>query len=150
MVRINRRSLRESASREPAHGSSEVTTGSRLSPPLAAAAVALLLTSVTATGRETKLGSIGFELPKDWKVQMDGTERLTASPSGATDALPLVMAEFCVVASDRPCPAAEAPNAAKTGCVEPRSISKQWPHGVVEKRWICPRVASAAGVYNLA
>jgi len=150
MVRINRRSLRESASREPAHGSSEVTTGSRLSPPLAAAALALLLTSVTASTRETKLGSIGFELPKDWKVQMDGTERLTASPLGAPDTPPLVMAEFCVPNSNPPCPPVEAPNAEKTGCVNPQLSTKQWSHGVAEKRWICPRVASAAGVFNLA
>ena len=117
---------------------------------LAAAALAVLLTSVTAPARETKLGSIGFELPKDWKVQMDGTKRLTASPSGTPDAPPLVMAEFCIVNSDRSCPAAEAPNAEKTGCIEPQLSTKQWPHGVAEKRWICPRVASVAGVFNLA
>ena len=52
----------------------------------------VLLTAATAYARETKLGSIGFELPKDWKVQMDGTERLTASPTGTPDAPPLVMA----------------------------------------------------------
>jgi hypothetical protein len=136
MIRINRWPLRESASRSP--------------PLLAAAALALLLTSVTAATRETKLGSIGFELPKDWKVQMDGAERLTASPSGTPDAPPLVMAEFCVANSDRPCPPVEAPNAEKTGCVDPRLNTKQWPHGVTEKRWVCPRVASAAGVFKLA
>jgi hypothetical protein len=136
MITINRRPLREPASRSP--------------PLLAAAALALLLTSVTAATRETKLGSIGFELPKDWKVQMDGAERLTASPSGTPDTPPLVMAEFCVANSDRPCPPVEAPNAEKTGCVDPRLNTKQWPHGVTEKRWVCPRVASAAGVFNLA
>jgi hypothetical protein len=136
MIRINRRPPRESASRSPAL--------------LAAAALALLLTSVTAATRETKLGSIGFQLPKDWKVQMDGAERLTASPSGTPDTPPLVMAEFCVANPDRPCPPVEAPNAEKTGCVVPQLNTKQWPHGVAEKRWICPRVASAAGVFNLA
>jgi hypothetical protein len=148
MIRLIRLSLRKPAARgfcsttEPAAEPSSFL--------LLAAAVALLVTSVSASTRETKLGSIGFELPKDWKVQMDGTERLTASPTGTPDAPPLVMAEFCVTNSDRPCPPAEAPNAAKTGCVEPQLNTKQWPHGVVEKRWICPRVASAAGVYNLA
>jgi hypothetical protein len=143
--------LRKPASRELfVCGSTAVATASRSFPLLAAAAVVLLLMSVSSPGRETKLGSIGFELPKNWKVQMDGTERLTASPSGAPDAPPLVMAEFCLVVPNRPCPAAEAPNAARTGCVEPQLNTKQWPHGVVEKRWICPRVASAAGVYNLA
>ena len=136
MIRINRWPLRASASRSP--------------PLLAAAALALLLTSVTAATRETKLGSIGFELPKDWKVQMDGAERLTASPSGTPDTPPLVMAEFCVANSDRPCPPVEAPNAEKTGCVNPRLNTKQWPHGVTEKRWVCPRIASAAGVFHLA
>jgi hypothetical protein len=127
-----------------------VATASRSFRKLAAAALAVLLMSVTAPARETKLGSIGFELPKDWKVQMDGTERLTASPSGATDTPPLVMAEFCILNSDRTCPAAEAPNAEKTGCIEPQLSTKQWPHGVAEKRWICPRVTSVAGVFNLA
>jgi hypothetical protein len=136
MVRIDRRSRRESAWRP--------------FPLFAVAALALLLASVTASTRETKLGSIGFELPKDWKVQMDGTERLTASPSSAPDMPPLVMAEFCVPNSERPCPPAEAPNAEKTGCIDPQSNSKQWSHGVAEKRWICPRVASAAGVFYLA
>jgi hypothetical protein len=151
MIWLNRLLLRKSASRESfVCGSAEVATASRSFPLLAAAAVALLVASVTAPGRETKLGAIGFELPKDWKVQMDGTERLTASPSGTPDAPPLVMAEFCLATADRPCPAAEAPNPARTGCVEPQLNTKQWPHGVVEKRWICPRVASAAGVYNLA
>lgn len=125
-------------------------SGSRSFALLAAAGLALLLTAVTASTRETKLGSIGFELPKDWKVQMDGTDRLTASPTGTPDTPPLVMAEFCVPSTDRPCPPAEAPNAEKTGCVDPQSNTKQWPHGVAEKRWICPRVASAAGVFNLA
>jgi hypothetical protein len=133
---INRWRLRKSASRS--------------SPLVAAAALTVLLTSATASARETKLGSIGFELPKEWKVQLDGTERLTASPSGTPNSPPLVMAEFCVPNSARPCPAAEAPNAEKTGCVEPQLNTKQWPHGVNEKRWICPRVASAAGVFNLA
>ena len=148
MIRLIRLSLRKPAARgfcsttEPAAEPSSLL--------LLAAAVALLVTSVSASTRETKLGSIGFELPKDWKVQMDGTERLTASPTGTPDAPPLVMAEFCVTNSDRPCPPAEAPNAAKTGCVEPQLNTKKWPHGVIEKRWICPRVASAAGVYNLA
>lgn len=142
MIWTNRSLLRKCASASRA--------SARSLPLSAAAAVALLLTSVTAPGRETKLGAIGFELPKDWKIQMDGADRLTASPSGAPNAPPLVMAEFCVVTSDRPCPAAEAPNAAKTGCVEPQLSTKQWPRGVVEKRWVCPRVASAAGVYSLA
>jgi hypothetical protein len=131
-------------------GSTEGTPASGLSPLSAAAALALVLASVTASTRETKLGSIGFELPKDWKLQMDGTDRLTASPTGTPDTPPLVMAEFCVANSARPCPPAEAPNAEKTGCVAPQSSTKQWPHGVAEKRWICPRVASAAGVFNLA
>jgi hypothetical protein len=144
-------SPRESALQESFLGaSSEVATASRSFALLAAAGVALLLTAVTASTRETKLGSIGFELPKDWKIQMDGTDRLTASPSGTPDTTPLVMAEFCVPNSDRPCPPAEAPNAEKTGCVDPQLNNKQWPHGVAEKRWICPRVASAAGVFNLA
>jgi hypothetical protein len=151
MVRINRRSLRGSASRQlSCDGSAEVATASRSFPLLAAVALALFLTSVTASTRETKLGSIGLELPKDWKVQMDGTERLTASPSGAPDTPPLVMAEFCVPSSERPCPPAEAPNAEKTGCTAPQLNTKSWPHGVTEKRWICPRVASAAGVFSLA
>jgi hypothetical protein len=151
MVRINRWSLRESASRQlSVTGSTEVSTASRSYPLLAAAALALLLTSLTASTRETKLGSIGFELPKNWKVELDGTDRLTASPSGTPNTPPLVMAEFCVPSSDRPCPPAEAPNAEKTGCTEPQLNTKQWPHGVAEKRWICPRVASAAGVFNLA
>ena len=151
MIWIYRLPLRRSASRRlSVRGSTEMATASRSFSPVAAAVVALLLTSVTAAGRETKLGSIGFELPKDWKVQMDGTERLTASPSGSPEAPPLVMAEVCVVSPDRPCPAAEAPNAAKTGCVEPQLSTKQWPHGVAEKRWICPRVASSAGVFSLA
>lgn len=144
MIRMNSLSLRKSASGR------FLSSTSRSFPAWMAATAALLLASGTAPGRETKLGSIGFELPKDWKVQMDGTERLTASPSGTPDAPPLVMAESCVVASGRPCPAAEAPNAAKTGCIDPQVNTKKWPHGVVEKRWICPRVASAAGVYNLA
>jgi len=144
MLWINRLSVRKCASRKVSRARS------RSFPLQAAGAVTLLITSGAVTGGETKLGSIGFDLPKGWKVQMDGTERLTASPSGTPDAPPLVMAESCVVASDRPCPAAEAPNAAKTGCVEPQLNTKQWPRGVVEKRWICPRVASAAGVYNLA
>ena len=117
---------------------------------LSVAATALLLVSVTASARETKLGSIGFELPKDWKIQMDGADRLTASPTSAGDTPPLVMAEFCVANSNRPCPPAEAPNAEKTGCIDPQVNTKQWSHGVAEKRWICPRVASAAGVFNLA
>lgn len=151
MVKINHRSLRESASRESfAYGSANVASASRLSPSLAAAALALLLTSMTASTRETKLGSIGFELPKDWKVQMDGAERLTASPSGTPNAPPLVMAEFCALNSDQACPPVEAPNAEKTGCVDPQLNTKQWSHGVAEKRWICPRVASSAGVFNLA
>ena len=151
MIRMNRRSLREATSRELSVSSSiDVASASRSFPLLAAAAMTVLLTSATASARETKLGSIGFELPKDWKIQMDGTERLTASPSGAPDTPPLVMAEFCVANSARPCPPAEAPNAEKTGCVAPQSSTKQWPHGVAEKRWICPRVASAAGVFNLA
>ncbi len=149
MIRMNRRPLRMPDSREQS-GSCEATMASRRLPPWVAAALALLLTSVTASARETKLGSIGFELPKDWKIQMDGTDRLTASPSDTPAAPPLVMAEFCVTNSERPCPAAEAPDAAKTGCVGPQFNTKQWPHGVAEKRWICPRVASAAGVYNLA
>jgi hypothetical protein len=128
MIRLNRRPLRKAAS----------------------AVLALLLISGMAFTRETKLGSIGFELPKDWKVQMDGADRLTASPTGAPDTPPLVMAEFCVANSDRPCPPAEAPNAEKTGCIDPQLSTKQWSHGVAEKRWICPRVASAAGVFNLA
>jgi hypothetical protein len=132
------------------NASSEVATAPRPLALLAAAGLALLLTPVTASTRETKLGSIGFELPKDWKVQMDGTDRLTASPSGASETPPLVMAEFCAPNSDRPCPPAEAPNAEKTGCVDPQLNTKQWSHGVAEKRWICPRVASAAGVFNLA
>ena len=147
MAKINRASLRGSASRK--FDGSRAATASRSSP-LLAMALALLLASVTASTRETKLGSIGFELPKDWKVQMDGTDRLTASPSGAPDAPPLVMAEFCVPNSGQPCPPAEAPNAEKTGCIDPQLNSKQWPRGVAEKRWICPRVASAAGVFNLA
>jgi len=151
MIGINRLSFRKSASRElSVCATTRVATASRSFPLWAAAAVVLLLPSITAPARETKLGSIGFELPKDWKVQMDGTDRLTASPTGTPDAPPLVMAEFCVASSDRSCPPAEAPNAAKTGCVEPQLSTKQWPHGVTEKRWICPRVASAAGVYNLA
>jgi hypothetical protein len=151
MTRIDRWPHRESASRElSVSGSTKLATASRWPPLLAAAALALLLTSVAAATRETRLGSIGFELPKDWKVQMDGAERLTASPSGAADRPPLVMAEFCVAHSDQPCPPVEAPNAEKTGCVDPQLNTKQWPHGVAEKRWICPRVASAAGVFNLA
>jgi hypothetical protein len=152
MIWINRSSHRKSASRElSACGSTEAATASRSLPVLVPAAVAaLLLMSLSAPARETKLGSIGFELPKNWKVQMDGTERLTASPLDSPDKPPLVMAEFCVANSDRSCPAAEPPNAARTGCVEPQLNTKQWPHGVVEKRWICPRVASPAGVYNLA
>jgi len=125
MIRMNRRSLREATSRELSVSSSiDVASASRSFPLLAAAAMTVLLTSATASARETKLGSIGFELPKDWKIQMDGTERLTASPSGAPDTPPLVMAEFCVPNSARPCPAAEAPNAEKTGCVEPQFNTK--------------------------
>ena len=151
MIWINRRSPRKSAWRKLSVGrSTEVATASRSFPLWTAAALALLLTSVTASTREAKLGSIGLELPKNWKVQMDGTERLTASPTAAPDTPPLVMAEFCVANSDRPCPPVEAPNAEKTGCVDPRLNTKQWPRGVNEKRWICPRVASAAGVFNLA
>lgn len=60
------------------------------------------------------------------------------------------MAEFCAVTAERPCPAAVAPDAAKTGCVDPQLASKQWPHGVAEKRWLCPRVTSPAGTYTLA
>jgi hypothetical protein len=133
MIRLRRWPLRNSAWRE-----------------LSVTGLALLLTSVTASTRETKLGSVGFELPKDWKVQMDGTDRLTASPTMTPDAPPLVVAEFCVANSDRACPPAEAPNAEKTGCIDPQSSTKQWSHGIAEKRWICPRVASAAGVFNLA
>lgn len=144
MIRINRLPLRKSASRKVC------TATSHSLPGWMAATAALLLASGTAPGRETQLGSIGFELPKDWKVQLDGAERLTASPSGMPAAPPLVMAESCVVTSDRPCPAAEAPDPTKTGCIDPQVITKKWPHGVLEKRWICPRVASAAGVYNLA
>jgi len=151
MIWISRRPLRESASRESYNASSaEVPRTSRSFPLSATAALALLLASMTASTRETKLGSIGFELPKDWKVQMDGANRLTASPTGAPETPPLVMAEFCVPNSDQPCPPAEAPNAEKTGCVEPKLSTKQWSRGVTEKRWICPRVASAAGVFNLA
>jgi hypothetical protein len=138
--RSHRPSLREFASRELSVRSFA----------LLATALALLLTSLTASTRETKLGSVGFELPKNWKIQMDGTERLTASPAGTPDTPPLIMAEFCVASSGGSCPAAEAPNAEKTGCVQPQFSTKQWPHGVAEKRWICPRVASQAGVFNLA
>jgi hypothetical protein len=116
----------------------------------AAAAAALCLTVVMASARETKLGSVGFELPKDWKVQMDGAERLTASPLDTPDTPPLVMAEFCLVTADRPCPAADPPTGPTTGCVDPQLNTKEWPHGVVEKRWICPRVTSNAGIYTLA
>jgi hypothetical protein len=133
MLRMNRLPLRESAARR-----------------LPAAALAMLLVCVTAAGRETKLGAVSFELPKDWKIQMDGADRLTASPTGAPETPPLVMAEFCVPASDHPCPPAEPPNAQKTGCTLPQFNTKQWSRGVAEKRWICPRVASAAGVFNLA
>jgi len=151
MMRIRYWSVRTSASRRRSiTRSTEVPTAPGPFSLLAASALLLLLTSATASTRETKLGSIGFELPKDWKLQMDGADRLTASPTGAADTPPLVMAEFCVANSDRPCPPVEAPNAEKTGCVEPQSSTKQWPHGVSEKRWICPRVASAAGVFNLA
>lgn len=151
MIWVNRLLLRKSAPRGlSGRASNEAAAASHSFPLWAAAAGALLLMSATVAGRETKLGSIGFELPKNWKVQMDGTERLTASPSGAPNAPPLVMAEFCTPSPDRPCPAAEAPNAAKTGCVGPQLSTKQWPHGIVEKRWICPRVASSAGVYSLA
>ena len=69
MVRMNSLLLRKSASGKFCR------TTSRSFPAWMAATVALLLASGTAPGRETKLGSIGFELPKDWKVQMDGTER---------------------------------------------------------------------------
>jgi hypothetical protein len=123
---------------------------SRINPVWAATLLALLLASLPAAARETKLGTVGFDLPKDWKVQMNGADRLTASPSGTPDTPPLVMAEFCVPNASQPCPPAEAPNAEKTGCVEPQSSSKQWSHGVAEKRWICPSVASAAGVFSLA
>jgi hypothetical protein len=151
MIWINRRSIRESAARKSyIAGSTEVAGTSGSFPLAATTALALLLASMTASTRETKLGSIGFELPKDWKVQMDGTNRLTASPTGAAETPPLAMAEFCVPNSEQPCPPAEAPNAEKTGCVEPKLNTKQWSHGVTEKRWICPRVASAAGVFNLA
>jgi hypothetical protein len=155
MIGSNGLPPRKSAARErcrttkPAAAPHEPVATSRWLLPVLAA-TALLVTSASASTRETKLGAIGFELPKDWKVRMDGTERLTASPTATPDTPPLVMAEFCVPNSERPCPPAEAPNAAKTGCVEPQLNTKQWPHGVVEKRWICPRVASAAGVYNLA
>lgn len=81
---------------------------------------------------------------------MDGTERLTASPVDMPDAPPLVMAEFCLATSDRPCPVAEAPTAPSTGCVNPELNTKEWPRGVVEKRWICPRVSSPVGAYTLA
>jgi hypothetical protein len=148
MIWLNGLSLRKPAAREFCPTTELATTPRSLL--LLAAAAALLLASASAPTRETKLGAIGFELPKDWKVQMDGTERLTASPTATPDTPPLVMAEFCVTNSAQPCPPVEAPNAAKTGCVEPQLNTKQWPHGVVEKRWICPRVASAAGVYNLA
>ena len=57
---------------------------------------------------------------------MDGAERLTASPSGTPNAPPLVMAEFCVLNSDQACPPVEAPNAEKTGCVDPQLNTKQW------------------------
>ncbi len=118
---------------------------------LAAAAAALLLTSVAAaSGRETKLGSIAFELPRDWKVDTDGIKRLVASPSPAPNTPPLVMAEFCLAASGQPCPPAEAPDAARTACIEPQVTTKQWPRGVVEKRWTCPRVNAPAGAYTLA
>lgn len=151
MFGINHRSLRESESHGlPIADPIRASTASRSIPLLAAAALVLLLTSLPASTRETKLGSIGLELPKDWKIKLDGTDRLTASPSGAPDTPPLVMAEFCVPSSERPCPPADAPNAEKTGCVDPQLNTKQWPHGIAEKRWICPRVASAAGVFNLA
>ena len=151
MIWVNRSLLRKFASRgRCGRGSAEAATAPPSFPLLAAAAGALLLMSAPAPARETKLGSVGFELPKDWKVRMDGTERLTASPSAAPNALPLVMAEFCAPSPEQPCPPAEAPNAAKTGCVGPQLSAKQWPHGIVEKRWICPRVASATGVYTLA
>jgi hypothetical protein len=151
MIGMNRRPLRKRVARERfVRGFTEVATASRSSRQFAAAVLALLLTSVTAPARETRLGAIGFELPKDWKVETDGTERLTASPSGSADTPPLFMAEFCLANSGHSCPAVEAPNAEKTGCVEPQLTTKQWRHGVAEKRWICPRVASATGVYSLA
>ena len=131
-------------------GSTEAARVARSLSLSAAAVLALLLASVSASPRETKLGFIGFDLPKDWRIQMDGTDRLTASPAGTTETPPFVMAEFCLANSGRPCTPADAPNAEKTGCIDPQLNSKQWSHGVTEKRWICPRVASAAGVFNLA
>ncbi len=119
---------------------------------LAAAAAAVLLMSQAAAASDqiTKLGSVAFELPGGWKVETDGTERLTASPSGTPDTHALVMAEFCDLATGRQCPAAEAPDAAKTGCADPQLNTKQWHRGIVEKRWTCPRTVSPAGAYTLA
>lgn len=150
MMGSHRWPLRESTPRELCVPGSSGPAPSRSFLFLATATLALLLTSVPASTRETTLGSVGFELPKNWKIQLDGTERLTASPTGTPDTPPMAMAEFCAASSGRSCPAAEAPNAEKTGCVQPQSSTKQWPHGVAEKRWICPRVASQAGVFNLA
>ncbi len=115
-----------------------------------AAAAAILLLATTASGGETKLGSIAFEVPRDWKVETDGMTRLVASPAPAPNTPPLVMAEFCSFASGQPCPPAEAPDPAKTGCVAPQVNAKQWSHGVVEKRWTCPRTDAPAGSYSLA
>ncbi len=117
---------------------------------LMVAAAAMLLAPVTSSARRAKLGAITFDLPHNWKVESDQSERLFASGSGSPYTPPVVIMEFCSSSSKLACPTTEAPDAKLEGCTNPQLSEKSWSRGFSEKRWTCSRALTDKGAITAA
>lgn len=96
---------------------------------------------LAASGHEVRMSSISFQLPNSWHIESNSKDRTFATPSTQPDTPPIVMAELCVATAGHLCPASAPPD----GCAAAKSSTQQWPHGLTENRWICPRTNTSAG-----
>ena len=114
-----------------------------------AASVLVMAASVPETAQEVHLSGLSLQLPQAWTVKTDGQYVVMGSLSATfnLNVMPWITANLCDGESaNHRCPAGKPDLSQDKQCAAMQHSVKEWPQGIKETRWMCPRLLDQPGV----
>lgn len=113
-----------------------------------AASVLLLVASVPDASQEVHLSGLSLQLPRAWTIKTDGQFVVLGSLSTTYNptVMPWVTGNLCDdETADHRCPANKPDLRRDEQCPAIQNSVKEWPQGIKETRWVCPRLTNQPG-----
>ena len=108
----------------------------------------VLAASTPQATQMVTMSGISLQLPAAWTVKTDGHYALMASLSATFDqaVMPWVTIIVCDDSENHRCPARPLDLAKDKTCRGLQRSIHEWPNGISETRWVCPRMRDHPGV----